>query len=55
LSKYPEIQLEYLAVCSFLDLEPLSTFDSASGASIIIAAIVQGVRLIDNIIVPPQA
>jgi len=55
LFKYPEIQLEYLAVCSLLDLEPLSTFDSASGASIIIAAIVQGVRLIDNIIVPPQA
>lgn len=51
LSKFPEIQPEYLEVVDTIQLKSLTSHPVTSSYAICIAAYVEGVRLIDNIVV----
>ncbi|MBC7451440.1 MAG: pantoate--beta-alanine ligase [Cytophagales bacterium] len=48
---FPEIQLEYLGVVNGETLEYVSTFEGLDNAAICVAAFVEGVRLIDNLVI----
>jgi pantoate--beta-alanine ligase len=49
----PAVDLEYFEVIDHEQLTPLEMVDRGRGAVICMAAIVGGVRLIDNIILEP--
>ena len=47
---YPEFTLEYFEICNFETLEPITIIDKNTKTAICVAAFLDGVRLIDNIV-----
>ncbi|MCX7980464.1 MAG: pantoate--beta-alanine ligase [Bacteroidia bacterium] len=57
IERFPEVKLEYLAIVDEYSLEPIEHLSQTSQPRALIAAYVEGVRLIDNLslTVPPDA
>lgn len=52
LSDNPDVALEYVEVVHPQDMQPITTWMKGSEAAICLAAWVEGIRLIDNILIP---
>ncbi|MDT7942505.1 MAG: pantoate--beta-alanine ligase, partial [Bacteroidota bacterium] len=50
---YPEVEVEYLAVVDEHSLEPIEHLSQSAHPRALIAAYVEGVRLIDNLPLSP--
>jgi pantothenate synthetase len=50
----PDFKIDYLAVVDPILLKSLKTFDPAKGCVVLIAAYLEGVRLLDNLVISPQ-